>query len=212
MSVPQALIGKKFGRWTVVGVAQSRANAGVYLSCVCECGSEREVQKYSITKGLSKSCGCLSAEVTASRMKTHGATSMPEYNSWRHMISRCHNEKCDRYKWYGALGVVVCDEWRNSFDAFLAHVGPRPSTAHSIDRIDPSGNYEPGNVRWADSETQARNKRAKPSTGKLGHVGVSTFGSRFRAYASVKNKIKHLGVFDTLDEAVAARRAFEGAR
>jgi hypothetical protein len=59
---------------------------------------------------------------------------------------------------YSGRGIRVCDEWSRSFAAFYAHVGPRPSSDYSIDRIDNDGNYEPGNVRWATSYQQSRNK------------------------------------------------------
>lgn len=81
-----------------------------------------------------------------------------EYNTWRSMISRCTNPKNDQYYNYGGKGIKVCDRWLNSYLAFLADVGRRPSPQHSIDRYpDPRGNYEPGNVRWATSTEQTRN-------------------------------------------------------
>jgi hypothetical protein len=75
------------------------------------------------------------------------------------MIQRCHNKKHFAFKYYGGRGIVVCSEWRSSFDAFLAHIGPRPSKKHGIDRIDNSGCYEPGNVRWATMKEQTQNFR-----------------------------------------------------
>lgn len=74
------------------------------------------------------------------------------------MRQRCLNPKAIGYKRYGGRGITVCDQWRDSFEAFLADVGPRPSAAHSIDRIDNDGNYEPGNVRWATTAQQHANK------------------------------------------------------
>lgn len=73
---------------------------------------------------------------------------------------RCHYPSASGYAQYGAKGVTVCDEWRGrgGFERFLEHVGPRPSEHHSIDRIDGSRGYEPGNVRWSDATEQGRNK------------------------------------------------------
>jgi hypothetical protein len=92
-------------------------------------------------------------------LKTHGMRNTPEYGVWLGMKSRCYDPGCNNYKRYGARGISVCKEWRSSFTAFLDHVGKRPSSEHSLDRIDNSGNYQPGNVRWATRMEQRRNSR-----------------------------------------------------
>lgn len=81
----------------------------------------------------------------------------PAYNSWNAMRQRTGNEKHKDYPWYGGMGVKCCPEWA-TFAGFYADMGDRPD-GMSLDRIDPSGNYEPGNCRWADSKVQAWNKR-----------------------------------------------------
>lgn len=74
------------------------------------------------------------------------------------MLQRCLNPNSDNYRWYGGRGITICLEWIDSFDAFLADMGERP-TGMTLDRINPDGNYEPGNVRWATPKEQARNRR-----------------------------------------------------
>lgn len=82
-----------------------------------------------------------------------------EYLAWAHMIERCYNPNCCAWKYYGARGVRVCDRWRNSYVAFLADMGRKPSAKHSIDRKNNDGNYEPKNCRWSTRLEQARNQR-----------------------------------------------------
>jgi hypothetical protein len=91
----------------------------------------------------------------------HNANKTPEYRTWGEIIQRCENPKRVNFKFYGGRGIKMCDEWRQSFPTFLAHVGRRPSPQHSIDRIDSNGNYEPGNVRWATVSEQIKNRRPR---------------------------------------------------
>lgn len=86
-----------------------------------------------------------------------GAKNSPTFTSWLSMIQRCTNPNAPNWNFYGGRGVVVCERWRE-FSAFLADMGARPDGT-SLDRIDSNGNYEPGNVRWADKFEQGRNRR-----------------------------------------------------
>lgn len=80
----------------------------------------------------------------------------PEYQAYIHSRQRCNNPKNRNYPNYGGRGIEFRFE---SYQKFLEHLGRRPSPKHSLDRIDVNGHYEEGNVRWASSTTQARNKR-----------------------------------------------------
>lgn len=90
--------------------------------------------------------------------RTHGMRDSDEYRIWRHMRSRCENERMPAFDRYGGRGIVVCERWLD-FANFLADMGPRPTKGHSLDRIDVDGNYEPGNCRWATEHEQQRNRR-----------------------------------------------------
>jgi hypothetical protein len=87
-------------------------------------------------------------------------TSKPEYNAWAGMVQRCRDKNAINYGRYGGKGVRVCDEWLppGGFDRFITHIGPRPTAKHQIDRIEGTRGYEPGNVRWATVEEQAKNR------------------------------------------------------
>lgn len=148
-------IGSVFTRWTVLGDMPDDATR---MLCECACGGSGAVQKYKLRSGGSKSCGCLRLDVIRTR---GGEPSVSGYTNWRGMIQRCCDPGNSSFYKYGARGVTVCGVWRNSFPAFIAAMGPRPSPAYSLDRHpNMNGNYEPGNVRWATLTQQARNKHS----------------------------------------------------
>jgi hypothetical protein len=86
----------------------------------------------------------------------HGGTGTTEHDIWRAMIERCRNPK---FKDYAGRGISVCQRWLDSFEDFLADMGHRPSSGHSIERERNEENYEPGNCVWATAKQQGRNKR-----------------------------------------------------
>lgn len=88
-----------------------------------------------------------------------GVTKHPLYRTWYQMIYRCENPKHRSYPYYGGMGVKVCERWKNDFMNFVVDMGPKPKGKFTVDRIDPNGNYEPSNCRWADLSTQSSNRR-----------------------------------------------------
>jgi hypothetical protein len=159
MSAKIELAGRTFGRLLVIGFVEYR-NHQSYWECVCSCGNSKAISKGSLLKGVSNSCGCLNSEITANRNFKHGLYGTAEYNSWSGMLARCYNPNNPHYEYYGARGISVCPQWRDSFQNFMRDIGPKPSPKLSIDRVDNDGNYSPENCRWATAKQQRANRRA----------------------------------------------------
>jgi len=154
-----------FGRWRVVAgpVITTPPGGGkksTHWWVTCSCMSvSRLVREAKLKDGSSRGCGCDRDAKAAAIRTTHGRRYTPEYRVWCDMIRRCESPSFKQYKDYGGRGITVCARWRTSFEAFFDDIGERPSSGHSIDRIDVNGNYEPGNVRWATSSEQNQNRR-----------------------------------------------------
>jgi len=169
------IAGLVFGKLSVVSYdKQNKHGASLWL-CRCECGVEKVVSSNDLKTGNTVSCGCHRSQALASgraalhkASKTHGKSKTREHHTWQNMIYRCHTESCPGFFRYGGKGIAVCQRWRDSFEAFLEDMGPRPHGSYSVDRIDGNGNYEPGNCRWATKQEQAINRK---STVMLEHNG-----------------------------------------
>jgi hypothetical protein len=164
MSALRDLTGQKFGLLTVLGRAPNSKHGHACWHCVCEDGTKKVILGDSLISGSTRSCGCLNDTEHRSRRTTkHGHSrrgqESPEYTSWRSMKDRVLNPNHKDYAYYGGRGIKIHPPWIDSFEAFLAYVGPRPSSKHTLERINNDGNYEPGNVEWHTRKDQAENRR-----------------------------------------------------
>ena len=168
------LLGKTFGKLTVLSLSDLKKSKLRYWNCQCECGNTCVIRGASLESGLTKSCGCICASdsfasAISERVTKHGGSRnnkdrkrerSKEYNSWRGMRDRCLNPNHSSFKRYGSKGISICIEW-DDFSVFLKDMGkmPEDGNKYSIDRIDSNKGYYPENCRWATPKTQAVNRK-----------------------------------------------------
>lgn len=149
------LVGEVFGRLSVLSMLGSYRNK-VYWSCLCSCGNTSEVHTAALCNGNTKSCGCLNRENLKISNTRHGLSSTREYRSWAHMMTRVYDEKCDHYHRYGGRGLIVEDRFHDVRN-FVAYMGDCPE-GMTLERPDNDIGYVTGNMVWATSFEQSRNK------------------------------------------------------
>lgn len=199
---PKDYVGQVFDYLTVIGDAPTRKGGARYFYCQCVCGKVIEKNLSNLKKDIQsqKHCGC----------KDHGGSKTRLHSIWQNMKQRCYNPKHTGYKHYGQIGVVVCDAWKDDFVAFRDwSLANGYSDTLSIDRIEGALCYSPSTCRWATQEIQCRNQRLRKNTSST-YRGVCFFKriGRWIAYITISGKRKHLGYFDTEEEAAQARDAY----
>jgi hypothetical protein len=150
------LTGQTFGRLTALEYDSKICR----WLCLCECGRKKWIFSSALTRGNTRSCGCLKSQLAREAHLTHGKSGSKVFNTWVHMRDRCFNPKSKFYKDYGGRGITVCERWL-VFENFYADMGDPAEGAEriSLDRKDNNGDYELGNCRWATQKMQTDNQR-----------------------------------------------------
>lgn len=167
------LLGSTFGRLTVTGIADDVDAAGAPLLAVsCSCGTITEKSRGYLWDSNEPSCGCIAI--------VHGLTDTHEYQTWKCMVRRCHNPEDKHFVKYGARGITVCDRWRlgedgkTGVECFVEDMGCRPPDKQSIDRLDGTKGYAPGNCRWATWQEQVETRLPRGYWKNRERQGAST--------------------------------------
>lgn len=155
MPAPRELLGHKFNRLTVVAFVGHKGGRRRW-ECRCDCGKLTVVGAGNLVTGKVASCGCGRGGKLIHGHNRRGKRST-EYTIYNTILQRCYNPRNAKFTRYGARGIIVCDRWKSSFEAFVQDMGFRPA-GMSIDRVDNDGNYEPSNCRWATALEQRHNR------------------------------------------------------
>jgi hypothetical protein len=156
------LLNQKFGYLTAISIDETKSNSNhTYWNCKCICGKIRSLQTCQLTSGKVTSCGCKNLRsIKSSLIQKHRRL----YSVYSSMIARCHNPNAISYKYYGAKGITVCDEWKNNFKSFVKWaLSNGYNDTLSIDRINNSKGYLPTNCRWVPLSEQSKNKKTSVS-------------------------------------------------
>lgn len=155
------LSGERFGMLVAVAPVGENKHGQAMWSFVCDCGNHKTARGTQARQGAITDCGCSGKQRNIDRLTKHGMFGTRLYNIYFCMTRRCYDPKSKSYPRYGAVGVSVCDEWRNSVEKFMNWAlenGYKDSL--SIDRINGNLGYSPENCRWATHEEQQNNLKS----------------------------------------------------
>lgn len=183
----------------------------------CDCGNLKEISVNSVKSGATRSCGCLAKQIHLQMSTTHGLSGSRIYNIWNMMIQRCTNPIMISFPIYGGRGITVCEEWAApcgvGFENFYMDMSEGYDDSLSLDRIDNSQGYYKENCKWSTRREQCTNRRLmlKNRIGKAGVAErITKKAVKYTAVIAIAKGVrKHLGTFDKLEDAIAARERAE---
>lgn len=151
------MIGKKYGRLTVLEVF--KVNNRIKCKCICDCGTIKDIQKYHLLSGATKSCGCLQKQILLKNIIKHNGKGTSLYNRWKAIKQRCLNPQNSRYNDYGGRGISISKDWLEfeNFKKWALLNGYSENLV--LDRIDNSRGYSPSNCRWTTVRKNNDNRR-----------------------------------------------------
>lgn len=193
---------KEIGKRKYTENSRNAVKFGMY-ECP-SCLTPFEVSMASVKSGNTTKC------YDCGHKKRNGMSGHSIYNSWRHLINRTSNHNNNAYASYGGRGIIVCEEWKNSFDAFYNwSLANGYVKGLSIDRINNDGNYEPSNCRWPNDTIQNTNQRLRRDN-KSGYAGIrfEDITNKWLAYIRVNRKAIRIGLFKNKESAVEARNCY----
>lgn len=159
MSRSSKYIGRQYGNLTIIEFVKKTSGNHLIYTCLCTCGTVKDIHLSNLQGGRTSSCGCLHRRIISETHRTHGESDTRLYTVWGNMKSRCENSNVDSYQYYGDKGISICKEWCDDFTTFKDWADSSGYAENlSIDRIDNDKGYLPENCRWVDGKTQSRNR------------------------------------------------------
>ena len=184
-------VGGRLGRWRVRSLVRGGAHLRAYVSC--QGGTDKLVRVSTLISGESKSCGCLARELAGDRVRTHGLSKHPLFQTWYDMYRRCNRSSRKDYHHYGGRGIKVDDRWMPpaevGFTNFIEDMLPSYVDGLEIDRIDVDGDYEPSNCRWVTRSVNCSNKRSYFIDYQLEHNGEKICLSELSRKTGIPNRV-----------------------
>jgi len=119
------LTGQRFGSLVAIKPSHKKTDT-IYWEFKCDCGNTHVARGNTVVHQAKKakqtnlpSCGCVELANKTKHGFRKAKDTHPAYKAYRGMMSRCYDKNCPNYKWYGAVGVTVCDDWKGNPEAFV---------------------------------------------------------------------------------------------